>query len=102
MSSRDNEGQCGRGSPKNNNEWKPPLYATAKRHKAVVKLLLARKDVEVDSVDDDEQTPLLIMVMKGDEAVVELLARSDAEINSRDQCGQALLILRIVVEPCFS
>jgi hypothetical protein len=40
-----------------------------------------------------EQTPLLIMAMKGDEAVVKLLARSDAEVNSRDQCGQALLIL---------
>jgi hypothetical protein len=44
------------GSPKNNNEWKPLLYATAKRHKAVVKLLLARKDVEVDSVDDGADT----------------------------------------------
>jgi ankyrin repeat protein len=73
------------GSPKNINEWTPLLYATAKRHKAVVKLLLTRKDVEVNSVDDDEQTPLLIVAMKGDEAVVKLLlVRSNVEVNSKD------------------
>ena len=65
-----------------------------KRHKAVVKQLLTRKDVEVSSADDNEQTPLLIVGMKGDEAVVKLLlARSDVAINSRDQHGQTLLIL---------
>lgn len=61
------------------------MYATAKRHKAVVKLLLTCKDVKVNSVDDDEQTPLLIVAMKGDEAVVKLLlVRSDVEVNSKD------------------
>ncbi|MCJ1432221.1 hypothetical protein MMC27_001577 [Xylographa pallens] len=61
-------------------------------HDAVVKLLLEREDVQVNSRDDMGRTPLSWAATKGHEAVVSLfLERKDVQVNSRDHIGRTPL-----------
>ena len=53
---------------------------------AVVKLFLARDDVDISSKDSHGGTPLLLAAKNGHEAVVKLLlARDDVNVNSKDR-----------------
>ncbi|KAL8901819.1 MAG: hypothetical protein Q9207_005011 [Kuettlingeria erythrocarpa] len=62
----------------------PLSWAAQRGHEAVVKLLLARDDVEVDWEDKQGQTPLSWAAQDGHEAVVKLLlARDDVEVDSQ-------------------
>jgi ankyrin repeat protein len=64
----DSKGRCG----------KSPLSTAAEHgHDAVVKMLLARDDVEVNSKDPYGGTPLLRAAANGHEAVVKLLLARD-------------------------
>ncbi|KAF8243907.1 hypothetical protein K440DRAFT_663812 [Wilcoxina mikolae CBS 423.85] len=67
----------------------PLSWAARAGHEAVVRLLLARDDVEADSKDTRYgQTPLSWAAEKGHEAVVRLLlARDDVEADSKDEDG---------------
>jgi ankyrin repeat protein len=51
-------------------------------HEAVVKLLLATREVDVDSKDNKGQTPLLQAVGRGHLAIVERLLQEKAEVNT--------------------
>ncbi|KAI9774450.1 MAG: hypothetical protein M1839_001733 [Geoglossum umbratile] len=64
----------------------PLLWAAQKGHEAVVKLLLAKDGVDINSKDSRwGQTPLSWAAWEGREAVVKLLLEKDgADINSKD------------------
>lgn len=70
-----------------------PLSWVAQRgHESVVKLLLARDDVDADSKDQNGRTPLSWAAEGGHESIVKLfLARSDVEADSKDERGQTPL-----------
>jgi len=72
-----------------------PLSLAAKiGHKAVVRLLLERDDVEKDSKDGYGQTPLSFAAKNGHETVFRLLLeRDDVEKNSKDSDGRTPLSL---------
>jgi ankyrin repeat protein len=58
----------------------------------VVKLLLSRKNVDVDSISSDDRTPLSYAAENGAEAVAKLLLETSAELESKDSLlGQAPL-----------
>jgi ankyrin repeat protein len=58
-------------------------------HEAVLKMLLARNDVEVDPRDESGQTPLWHAAREGHEAVVKMLpGRDDVEADPRDKYRQ--------------
>ena len=78
-------------NPKDSHGRTPLFYAAKNRHEAVVKLLLARDDVDVNSRDDNGTTPLLDAAEYGHEAVVKLLIVRDVEMNSQDQNGRTPL-----------
>ena len=60
-----------------------------KGHEAVVKLLLAREDVDADSKDMGGQTPQSWAAEKGPESVVKLLlAREDVDADSINKQGR--------------
>ncbi|KAL8756771.1 MAG: hypothetical protein Q9184_004385, partial [Pyrenodesmia sp. 2 TL-2023] len=70
----------------------PLLWAAENGHEAVVKLLLARDDVEADSKDIYySQTPLSWAAENGHEAVVKILLARDVEANSKNTFGQTPL-----------
>jgi ankyrin repeat protein len=49
-------------------------------------VLVEREDVEVNSKDDDSQTPLFRAAQRGHEAVVkELLKQEDVEADAKDK-----------------
>ncbi|KAI9845534.1 MAG: hypothetical protein M1838_001702 [Thelocarpon superellum] len=67
-------------------------YSQRRGHEAVVRLLVDRDDVEVDSKDQSGQTPLSWAARGGHEAVVKLLVdRDDVEADSKDYYGQTPL-----------
>ena len=67
-------------------------WAAFEGHEAVVKLLLARHDVEADSKDAWGRTPLSWAAESGSKAVAKLLvARSDVEVDPKDKQGQTPL-----------
>ncbi len=70
-----------------------PLSWVAQRgHETVVKLLMARDDVEADSKDRSGRTPLSWAAEGGHESIVKLLlAREDVEADSKDDRGQTPL-----------
>ncbi|KAK4155941.1 hypothetical protein C8A00DRAFT_41494 [Chaetomidium leptoderma] len=73
-------------------EATPLSWAARGGHEAVVELLLATDQAEVDSKDRHGQTPLSRAAKGGHEAVVKLLlATGQAEINSKDRYGQTPL-----------
>ena len=54
----------------------------------MVKLLLARDDVDPNSKDSDGQTPLSFATQRGNEAMVKLfLARDNVDADSEDSDG---------------
>jgi hypothetical protein len=60
-------------------------WAAENGHEAVVRLLVEREDVEADSKDNHNQTPLSWAAENGHEAVVRLLVeREDVEADSKD------------------
>jgi ankyrin repeat protein len=54
----------------------PLSWAAQRGHEAVVKLLLATGEVDVESKDNDGRTPLSWAAQRGHEAVVKLLQLS--------------------------
>src|ERR1700722_42185 len=71
----------------------PLSIAAENGHEAVVKLLLARDDVDADSKHSDGQTPLSWAAAGGHEAVVKLLlARDDVDGDSKDSLGSTPLM----------
>src|SRR5271170_5532218 len=70
-----------------------PLSVAAQHgREAVVRLLLARDDVDVDSTDSGGLTPLSWAARCGREAMVKLfLARDDVNIDSKDSGGRTPL-----------
>ena len=79
---------------------KTPLSKAAEEgHEAVVRLLLSRDAVAVDSQDNEGQTPLSWAAERGKEAVVRLLlSRDDVAVDSRDNEGQTPLSLAALRE----
>src|SRR3984957_4453986 len=72
-------------------DGKSPLSISAENgHEAIVELLLARDDVDVNSKDRQYGlTPLLWAASNGHEAVVkQFLARDDVNTNSKDSNGR--------------
>ncbi len=58
----------------------------------IVKLLIAREDIDVDLGDWLDRTPLVEAAKKGHITVVELLlSRDDVDINARDMDGSTVL-----------
>jgi ankyrin repeat protein len=70
----------------------PLFWAVENGHDAVVKLLLAKEDVDPNSKGPYDQTPLLIAAENGHEAVVKLLlAKDSVNPNSRDSYSRTPL-----------
>jgi ankyrin repeat protein len=68
------------------------LWAAAKGHEAVVRLLLERESVDADSKNEDDRTPLSWAAAKGHEAVVRLLLeRESVDADYKDKYGQTPL-----------
>ena len=69
-------------------------WASCKGHMEVVKLLLSRKDVDVNSRDDKYNTPLHIAAAQGYNGIVkQLLAHKDIEVNPNSTLyGTPLLV----------
>ncbi|RFU23836.1 hypothetical protein B7463_g12501, partial [Scytalidium lignicola] len=67
-------------------------FAMACHHEAVVELLLAKDDVDINSKDNDGQSPLTWAVQNEHEAIIELLlAKNDVDVNSKDNNGRTPL-----------
>ena len=52
-----------------------------------MKILVARDDVEVDSKDRNDRSPLFYAAGKGHDAVAKILVRDDVEVNTKDRNG---------------
>jgi hypothetical protein len=76
-------------------DGRSPLSIAAQHgHEAVVRLLLARDDVDVNSKDSSDRTPLLWAARNGHEATVKLfLARDDVDVNSKDSSDRTPLLM---------
>jgi len=74
---------------KTTTDGRTPLWQAAYGgHEAVVEILLARANVDVNSKDKDGRTPLWQAAYRGHEAVVKiLLAHADVDVNSKDKDG---------------
>jgi ankyrin repeat protein len=71
----------------------PLLWAAARGHMAVVKLLLATGKAEVNLRDKFDQTPLLLGAASGHRAVVKLLLTTGkAKVNLRDMFDRTPLL----------
>ncbi|RBR10782.1 uncharacterized protein FIESC28_09313 [Fusarium coffeatum] len=70
----------------------PLSYAAEYKQETIVRLLLARDDVDPDSPSADGETPLMLAVMNGHKAIFELISeRSDIRINKWDTYGKTAL-----------
>ncbi|KAL9134421.1 MAG: hypothetical protein Q9175_004391 [Cornicularia normoerica] len=66
--------------------------AAERGHEGVVKLLLSRDGVAVNSHDDDDRTPLWWAAKRGYDGVIKLLlSRDDVAMNSQDGLGRTPL-----------
>jgi ankyrin repeat protein len=71
---------------KDSHDRTPLSWAAGRGHETIIKLLLARDDVEADSKDKDDRTPLWWASVRGHETIVKLLlARDDVEADSKDK-----------------
>jgi len=96
---------------KDKNGWTPLSFAAAAGSEEVVKILLERDDIEIDSKSTTRssmttgpfrstiwaavgQTPLSLAARQGSEAVVELLlTRKSIDVNAKDTNGRTPLSL---------
>ena len=70
----------------------PLLHAAVQGHVEIVRLLLARDDVDMNSEDKDGRSPLWYGIDKGHLEVVRLFfAQGDVDVHSRDKDGRSLL-----------
>jgi ankyrin repeat protein len=77
----------------------PLSWAAQQGHKAVVRLLVEREDVEVNTKDNWGLTPLSYAALHGQETVVRLIVeREDVKADSRDYRGQMPLFYAEVGE----
>lgn len=60
-------------------------------HEAVVRILIARREVDLEDKDKDGQTPLSRAVESGREAVVKLLLNRGADLETKDRYSQTPL-----------
>ena len=79
---------------KDDNGRTPLSWAAEKGHEAVVRLLIKRGDVDINTQDKSGKTPLSWAAAKGHEVVVRLLIeRGDVDINTQDEYKQTPLTL---------
>jgi ankyrin repeat protein len=65
-----------------------PLWiAAARRHKAIVELLVQREDVNVNSLCERGRSPIFWPSAEGDEAIVSLLMVAGADPGFVDENG---------------
>jgi hypothetical protein len=71
-----------------------PIFASKNGHVKVVRLLLARQDVEVNKSAADGATALMLASYKGHVEVVRLLlAHPDVDVNKADASGATALYI---------
>ncbi|KAI2994347.1 hypothetical protein CBS147346_10545 [Aspergillus niger] len=73
--------------------WTPLSWAAERGHVAVVKLLLAAEEVDIDSRNSIGRSPLSLAAQNGHDEVVKLLIREDVDIDSKDVPGSTPLAL---------
>ena len=67
------------------------MYAAGNGHEAVVKIIVAHDDIEVNTKDQDGCSPLSYVDEYGNEAAVKMLgSRDDVEVNTKDETGRCL------------
>ncbi|KAL3254416.1 hypothetical protein ABHI18_008950 [Aspergillus niger] len=71
----------------------PLSWAAERGHVAVVKLLLAAEEVDIDSRNSIGRSPLSLAAQNGHDEVVKLLIREDLDIDSKDVPGSTPLAL---------
>jgi ankyrin repeat protein len=69
------------------------IYASSRGHEEIVKLLLARPEININHADKDVDTALTIALDKGHVEIVKLLlSRPEININHADNTGATALI----------
>lgn len=70
----------------------PLMTAITNRRRAIVEILLARKDIEADKSNEKGGTPLMLAVHTKDEDILQqLLRRGDVDVNAVDHGGSTAL-----------
>ena len=62
-------------------------YASLNGHADVVQFLLDTKEVDVNEVDDEGDTPLICASQKGDLSTTKILLQSGANVNHKSKHG---------------
>ncbi|GAQ44901.1 hypothetical protein AtubIFM55763_005606 [Aspergillus tubingensis] len=71
----------------------PLLWAAERGHAAVVRLLLAADEVDIDSRNSVGRSPLSLAAQNGHHAVVKLLIQENIDIDLKDMAGSTPLAL---------
>ena len=82
---------CCRGHRRGEHQGRGWPYAAEEGHEAVVKMLVVRDDVKVNTKDWRGYSPLSYTARNGREVVVKMLvARDDVEVNTKDRWSVGL------------